>query len=119
LLQSESRFGFVIMDGSGSLFATLQGNYKDILLKFSVDLPKKHGRGGQSAPRFGRLRLEKRQNYVRKVCETTNQLFINDNKLTISGLILAGSADFKNEIPESDVLDYRIKNIILKTVDVG
>ena len=32
-----------------------------------VDLPKKHGRGGQSALRFARLRVEKRHNYVRKV----------------------------------------------------
>lgn len=32
-----------------------------------VDLPKKHGRGGQSALRFARLRLEKRHNYLRKV----------------------------------------------------
>jgi hypothetical protein len=38
-----------------------------VLHKFSVDLPKKHGRGGQSALRFARLRLEKRQNYVTKV----------------------------------------------------
>ena len=30
-------------------------------------LPKKHGRGGQSALRFARLRLEKRHNYVTKV----------------------------------------------------
>ena len=28
--------------------------------------PEKHGRGGQSALRFARLRLEKRHNYVRK-----------------------------------------------------
>jgi hypothetical protein len=33
----------------------------------AVDLPKKHGRGGQSALRFARLRMEKRHNYVRKV----------------------------------------------------
>ena len=38
-----------------------------MLHKFTVDLPKKHGRGGQSALRFARLRLEKRHNYVRKV----------------------------------------------------
>ncbi|KAL8059060.1 hypothetical protein ABFX02_03G062800 [Erythranthe guttata] len=36
-------------------------------IRFTVDLPKKHGRGGQSAVRFGRLRMEKRHNYVRKV----------------------------------------------------
>ena len=38
-----------------------------MLHKFTVDLPKKHGRGGQSALRFARLRMEKRHNYVRKV----------------------------------------------------
>lgn len=38
-----------------------------MLGKFSVELPKKHGRGGQSALRFARLRMEKRHNYVRKV----------------------------------------------------
>ncbi len=56
------------MDGNGSLFGTLSGNTREVLHKFTVDLPKKHGRGGQSALRFARLRTEKRHNYVRKVC---------------------------------------------------
>lgn len=55
------------MDGNGSLFGTLCGNTREVLHKFTVDLPKKHGRGGQSALRFARLRMEKRHNYVRKV----------------------------------------------------
>jgi peptide chain release factor subunit 1 len=61
------QFGFIIMDGNGALFGTLCGNTREILHKFTVDLPKKHGRGGQSALRFARLRMEKRHNYVRKV----------------------------------------------------
>ena len=60
------RYGFIVMDGNGSLFGTLSGNTRDILGKFTVELPKKHGRGGQSALRFARLRMEKRHNYVRK-----------------------------------------------------
>jgi hypothetical protein len=67
LLESENKYGFIVMDGNGSLFGTLSGNTREILHKFSVDLPKKHGRGGQSALRFARLRMEKRHNYVRKV----------------------------------------------------
>ena len=67
----------------------------EVLHKFSVDLPKKHGRGGQSALRFARLRLEKRQNYVRKVAETAGQMFLANDKCNVSGIILAGSADFK------------------------
>lgn len=57
---------FIVMDGNGALFGTLSGNTRDVVQKFSVDLPKKHGRGGQSALRFARLREEKRHNYVRK-----------------------------------------------------
>ena len=62
LLQSDNKYGFLVMDGHGSLFGTLNGNHREVLHKVSVDLPKKHGRGGQSALRFARLRLEKRQN---------------------------------------------------------
>ncbi|KAL5111908.1 Eukaryotic peptide chain release factor subunit 1 [Taenia crassiceps] len=63
LLTDDSKFGFIIMDGSGTLFGTLSGNTREVLHKFSVELPKKHGRGGQSALRFARLRVEKRHNY--------------------------------------------------------
>ena len=52
----------IIMDGNGALFGTLSGNTREVVHKFSVDLPKKHGRGGQSALRFARLREEKRHN---------------------------------------------------------
>lgn len=90
------------MDGNGSLFGTLQGNTRDVLHKFTVDLPKKHGRlvfgvlkyfvwntvhfciwgrGGQSALRFARLRMEKRHNYVRKVAEVAVEMFIRNDKV--------------------------------------
>ncbi|KAJ0775511.1 putative peptide chain release factor eRF1/aRF1, eRF1 domain 2, eRF1, domain 2 superfamily [Helianthus annuus] len=80
------------MDGSGTLFGTLSGNSREVLHKFDVDLPKKHGRGGQSALRFGRLRMEKRHNYLRKTAELAKQLYINPvtNQPNVSGLILAG-----------------------------
>jgi peptide chain release factor subunit 1 len=63
------------------------------------------GRGGQSALRFARLRMEKRHNYVRKVAEVAVQLFITNDKPNISGLVLAGSADFKTELSQSDMFD--------------
>ena len=103
------RFGFIVMDGNGALFGTLQGNTRDVLHKFTVDLPKKHGRGGQSALRFARLRMEKRHNYVRKVAETAVQMFISNDKPNISGMILAGSADFKTELSQSDMFDPRLQ----------
>ena len=132
----------IIMDGNGTLFGTLSGNAREIihkvsvelpikpilhflktrnllsesLCKVSVELPKKHGRGGQSAMRFARLRLEKRHNYVRKVAETATQMYVPDGQRpNISGLVLAGSADFKSELARSDLFDQRLAKIVIRS----
>ena len=119
LLTSEEKYGFVVMDGLGSLFGTLSGSAKDIITRFTVDLPKKHGRGGQSAARFGRLRLEKRHNYVRKVAEVCVQCFITNDQPNVKGLVLAGSAEFKHLLFGSDLFDPRLKKVVIKIVDTS
>lgn len=120
LLIDDEAFGFIVMDGNGCLYGTVQGSNKETLHKFSVDLPKKHGRGGQSALRFARLRLEKRHNYVRKVAETATQLFVPDGQRpNVQGIVLAGSADFKSELMRSDLFDPRLAKIVIKMVDVS
>jgi peptide chain release factor subunit 1 len=119
LLESDAKFGFIIMDGNGALFGTLSGNTREIIHKMQVDLPKKHGRGGQSAVRFARLREEKRHNYVRKVAELSVGFFISNDKVNVAGLVLAGSADFKTELGQSDMLDQRLQSKIIKVVDVS
>jgi peptide chain release factor subunit 1 len=119
LLESDSRFGFIVMDGNGTLFGTLAGNTREVTHKFTVDLPKKHGRGGQSALRFSRLRDEKRHNYVRKVAELAVQHYITNDKVNVTGLVLAGSADFKTELSQSDMFDPRLASKIVKVVDVS
>lgn len=49
--------------------------------------------------------MEKRHNYVRKVAEVATQLFISADRPNVAGLILAGSADFKTELSQSDMFD--------------
>mmetsp|Transcript_25142 Transcript_25142/g.36971 ORF Transcript_25142/g.36971 Transcript_25142/m.36971 type:complete len:463 (+) Transcript_25142:137-1525(+) len=120
LLIDDEAFGFIVMDGNGCLYGTVQGSNREVLHKFSVDLPKKHGRGGQSALRFARLRLEKRHNYVRKVAEFATTLFVTDGQRpNVQGLVLAGSADFKSELMRSDLFDQRLSKIVIKMVDVS
>lgn len=119
LLEDDDRFGFIIMDGNGALFGAVTGNNREVLHKFTVDLPKKHGRGGQSAVRFSRLREEKRHNYVRKVAEVAVQNFITNDKVNVKGLILAGSADFKTELSKSDLFDGRLQAKVIKIVDIS
>ena len=55
--------------------------------------------------RFARLRLEKRHNYLRKVAEMATSVFIENDRPNVTGLILAGSADFKNDLLKTDMFD--------------
>jgi peptide chain release factor subunit 1 len=82
-------------------------------------LPKKHGRGGQSAMRFARIREEKRHNYVRKVAELATQHFITDDKANVTGLIIAGSASLKNDLQNSDLFDKRLAATVLASLDIA
>ena len=49
--------------------------------------------------------MEKRHNYVRKVAETAVQMYITNDRPNVAGLVLAGSADFKTELSQSDMFD--------------
>jgi len=65
------------------------------------------------------LRVEKRHNYLRKVCEIATQVFITNDKPNVNGLVLAGCADFKTDLNGSDMFDPRLKPKVLKIVDVS
>ncbi|CAB4291335.1 unnamed protein product [Prunus armeniaca] len=121
LLESDEKFGFIIMDGKESLFGTLSGNVREVLHRYLVHLPKKHARGGQSAARFARIGQEARDNHVTKTAELATNLFIDPvtNQPNVKGLILAGSADFKTKLSESGRFDPRLRVKILKVVDIS
>jgi peptide chain release factor subunit 1 len=45
--------------------------------------------------------------------------FIEDDRPNVKGLVLAGSADFKVKLSESDRFDKRLANIVLGIFDVA
>ncbi len=54
-----------------------------------------------------------------QVAEQTTHFFIANDRPTVAGLVLAGSADFKTELANSELFDQRLKAIVLLTVDVS
>ena len=47
------------------------------------------------------------------------QHFIDNEKANVRGLVIAGSADLKFVMQQSDHFDNRLKSLILCTVDVS
>jgi len=56
---------------------------------------------------------------VRRVGELAVQFFITNDRPNVAGLILAGSAEFKTELSDSDLFDPRLRAIVVKIVDVS
>ncbi|UJR36166.1 hypothetical protein I4U23_028900 [Adineta vaga] len=117
------RYGIIVIDGNGSLFARVDPQQGTTVLKrFQISLPKKHGRGGQSALRFDRLRREAIHNYLTKVAENAKSIFLNNQQhglTNVDGFILSGSANLKHELIKSELLGLQIQNKVLRTIDVS
>jgi len=54
-LEEGDKFGFIILSGSGVLLGQVQGTRSSVLRKWTVALPNKQNKGGQSANRYQRL----------------------------------------------------------------
>jgi peptide chain release factor subunit 1 len=116
LCQNQEKYGFIILDGNGVLFATLSGSNKTILQTYETSLPRKHNKGGQSAIRFARLREEKRSNYITKCCELAIKNFIFEDRCIVEGIIIGGFAGLKQVF--LDELDQRLKKYIIDAIDI-
>lgn len=123
MLQNSLPYGFVIIDGGGFIIAVVQGKEQRVLAKTSVQLPRKHNKGGQSAARFGRLRLAALKHYKKSVVETMNRVFINPSTAQpiIERIIVAGSAEMKFDITGHSILDSRLVPLFLAplTIEYG
>lgn len=119
LLQDDKAYGFIIMDGKGCLFGKIQGDNRTVLTKFSVEMQKKQKKGGQSQARIARLRIEKQDAYIKKVCEMATKVFIDNDKPNISGIFIAGSAEFKEKMADSSNFDIRLKPLVIRIMDVA
>lgn len=117
--EGEDPFGFIVVDGNGALFGVVRGSSREVLRHWSVTLPNKHGRGGQSANRFERLRLQKRHDYLRSVAEQASQLFLGSCRPIVKGIVVAGSAGFKHELLKSNRFDRRLSKVVVASIDVA
>ncbi len=54
-----------------------------------------------------------------QVAELAVQFFITNDRPNVAGLVLAGSADFKTELSQSDMFDPRLQAVVLGVVDVS
>lgn len=101
-------FAAVIVDGRSAIGALVRGGGADdshtetrVVFKVSAMVPGRTRRGGQSAPRIGRLRDEAADTFAGMVADRMAEAWLDgDGRLaeTVLGLVLAGPAAPKRQV---------------------
>lgn len=109
-------FGIVHITGAKTVYykATIDElKYQD---KITVNLPKKHKKGGQSQNRFQHLREHAIEHYITRINEGINRIYVKDGLPIIEGLIFIGNGEKKDMV--HDVIDRRLKEIFLANITI-
>jgi len=111
-------YGLITIDKKEATIALLKGKQYEILGKYTSGVSGKIRAGGQSAQRFARLREEAEHEFYKRVSEHANKAFLQHlNKL--KGIIVGGPGATKNEFLNENLLDHRLRKIIIGTVDTA
>lgn len=86
MIENVPPIGCIIISGSNTSLYKICGTEITQVANLDVNLPKKHGRGGQSQLRFSRLRDEARFNYVSKVIEIVLKNFGPNLPVVLGGV---------------------------------
>lgn len=110
MYKEETTFGLVFITGKlYNMYKVVKtGNYYETIKVegSTTRLPKKQKKGGQSAPRFQRLRDEAIEAYIKKVSEVIIKTFMyeNNTKCKINKLIISGPSTKKTLLIETPLI---------------
>lgn len=103
--------GVVLVSGNNCYFYQIHIGVT-LLYKMDVNLQSRQKKGGQSAVRIARLAEEKRHLFVKQIVEKMNQLYVG----RVKNLVVAGPAEMKDLVCNCDLLDYRLRPIIMAKI---
>ncbi|MCU4719232.1 peptide chain release factor aRF-1 [Halapricum hydrolyticum] len=118
MLLDKGLFGLVVLDRREANVGWLKGKRVEPVKSASSLVPGKQRKGGQSAQRFARLRLEAIDNFYQEVAEMANDLFVPERH-DMDGVLVGGPSPTKDEFLDGDYLHHELQDMVLGKFDVA
>ncbi|MBN2459144.1 peptide chain release factor aRF-1 [Candidatus Woesearchaeota archaeon] len=117
MAEHEEAYGMVVMDRRDATIALLKGKTIIPLTSTHSEVPGKIRAGGQSAPRFARLREGAIKDHYKKVADYMKEqfLFMKDLK----GILLGGPSTTTNDFLNKGYLTTDVRNKIIAVKDLS
>ncbi|WP_255193371.1 peptide chain release factor aRF-1 [Natronobeatus ordinarius] len=118
MLTDKGLYGLVVLDRREANVGWLKGKRIEPVKSASSLVPGKQRKGGQSAQRFARLRLEAIDNFYQEVAGMANDLFV-PKRHDLEGILVGGPSPTKDEFLDGDYLHHEIQDKVLGKFDVS
>jgi len=117
MLRVKETIGLLVLDRREATLATLRGKHVEIIRTLTSGVPGKHGRGGQSARRFERLIEIAAHEFMKRIAETTNEIFGQTPDLRT--ILVGGPGPTKDYFLKSELLGEEVTKKIGGVIDTG
>ncbi len=118
MLGDKGLYGLVVLDRREATVGWLKGKRIEPVKSASSLVPGKQRKGGQSAQRFARLRLEAIDNFYQEVAGMANDLFV-PKRHEMDGVLVGGPSPTKDEFLDGDYLHHELDQKVLGKFDIG
>ena len=118
MLTDKGLYGLIVLDRREANVGWLKGKRIEPVKSASSLVPGKQRKGGQSAQRFARLRLEAIDNFYQEVAGMANDLFV-PKRGDIEGILVGGPSPTKEEFLDGDYLHHELQDKVLGKFDVS
>ncbi|WP_435196498.1 peptide chain release factor aRF-1 [Natronomonas sp. EA1] len=118
MLEDKGLYGLIVLDRREANVGWLKGKRVEPVKSASSLVPGKQRKGGQSAQRFARLRLEAIDNFYQEVAEMANDLMV-PKRHEMDGVLVGGPSPTKDEFIDGEYLHHELGDIVLGKFDVS
>ena len=118
MLADQGLYGLIVLDRREANVGWLRGKRVEPVKSTTSLVPGKQRKGGQSAQRFHRLRLEAIDKFYQEVAEMANELFVPERH-DLDGVLVGGPSPTKDEFLDGDYLHHELQDKVLGKFDVA
>ncbi len=117
MIEEKDKFGLIVLDRREATIGILQGKVVEPLKHLTSSVPGKIRKGGQSAPRFQRLREIAIDDFYKRIGEHATRILLPVSDL--KGILIGGPSPTKDEFLKGEYLHYELRNRIIGAFDVA
>jgi peptide chain release factor subunit 1 len=117
MLEEKETYGLLVVDRGEATVGLLKGKHIEVVRRINSNVPRKHGRGGQSQRRFERLIEIAAHEYFKRVAKYASEVFLNTPDL--KGVLIGGPGPTKEFFVKEGYLHPGVRNKIIATVDTS